>query len=105
MKHEDERSAIWFEVTIYGIRQRCSHRTFTNPQTGVVCKAYTSPFHRKGYTTEAMVRLFPSTVPVRSSTSPRRPLAAAVSVQDIYNQHGPDYDILAHEEWFNQPLD
>ena len=103
MKHEDGRTVIWFEVTIYGVRQRCAHRSFTNVQTGVACKAYTSPLHRSGYTAEAMMRLFPSNVRASGSMSPRRHLAPSVSVQDVYNQHGSDYDILAHEEWFNQP--
>ena len=103
MKHEDGRTVIWFQVTIYGVRQRCLHRTFTNTQTGVHCKAYVSPHQRRGYTVETMMRLFPSSVPVRSSASPRQPLVFPVTVQDIYNQHGSSYDVLADEEWFNQP--
>jgi hypothetical protein len=103
MKHEDARAVIWFQVTIYGIRQRCLHRTFTNKQTGVKCKSYVSPYQRKGYTTDVMIRLFPSSVPIRSSASPRPRLALPLSVQDIYNQVGSNYDVLAHEEWFNQP--
>jgi hypothetical protein len=105
MKHEDARTVIWFQVTIYGIRQRCQHRTFINTQTGVQCKAYMSPFHRKGYTIDLMMRLFPSSVPVRSSASLRQHLALprlSVTVQDIYNEHGSNYDVLADEEWFNQ---
>ena len=104
MKHEDRRTVIWFQVTTYGVRQRCTHRTFTNAHTGVRCKAYTSPFHRKGYTAEVMMRLFPNNSSVHSSSTPR-PCAAShrVSVQDIYNQHGSDYDIMTHEDWFNPP--
>ena len=104
-RHDGGGAVIWFQVTIHGVRQRCTHRTFTDVSTGVKCRAYVSPAHRNGYTVEAMIRLFPSSVPVhRGSTARRRQhLAPAVSVQDIYNQHGSDYDVLAHEEWFNQP--
>ena len=79
------------------------HRTFTKPQTGVKCQSYESPYLRKGYTTEVMMRLFPSSVPARSSASRRQHLTLPVSVQDIYNQAGSNYDVLAHEEWFNPP--
>ena len=104
MRHERAHSVVWFEVGIHGIRQRCGHR-YTNPQTGVRCKAFVSPLLRNGYSIEVMMQVFPSspTVSVSRSRAPRTCPLLPVSLQDIHSQCKLGYDILAEEAWFDRP--